>query len=313
MKGLKIVATGRFAPQKVVTNEDLSKIVDTSDEWIHARTGMKKRHFCDTDDSNLSNAVAAATTALDKAGITPEEIGAVVVATFSGDYFVPSTACLVQKSLQLPDDIICFDLNAACSGFMYGLEVVRGLLLQSEKPYALLIGSEVISRRLDMTDRGTCILFGDGAGAALLTLDENASYTSIMGSHGDETLIYCPNQEGVPHKVHMDGHATYKFAVRTVPELIRNTAQKAELKLEELDGFILHQANVRIIESVAKTLELPMEKFFVNIEEYGNTSAASVIIALDEALERGWCKAGQKIMLVGFGAGKTWGAAILDI
>lgn len=313
MKGLKIVATGRYAPRRVVTNEDLSQIVDTSGEWISARTGMKRRHFCEEQEGNLSNAVSAATKALEKANIDKAEIGAVVVATFSGDYFVPSTACLVQQKLELPDETICFDLNAACSGFMFGLQVVRGLLLQSEKPYALLIGSEVISRRLDMTDRGTCILFGDGAGAALLKLDENASYTSIMGSHGDETLIYVPNQEGVPHTVHMDGHATYKFAVQTVPKLIREVAEKAKLGLEEIDGFILHQANARIIDAVARNLGLPKSKFFVNIEEYGNTSAASVAIALDDALEQGWCKPGQKILLAGFGAGKTWGAAILDV
>lgn len=312
MKGLKIIATGRYAPERVVTNEDLSKIVDTSDEWIRERTGMQRRHFCSEGEGNLSNAVKAAKLALERAGIDKSEIGSVVVATFCGDYYVPSTACLVQKELELPDDMMCFDLNAACSGFLYGLQVIRGLLLQSEKKYALLIGSEVVSKRLDMTDRGTCILFGDGAGAVLLGLSDS-SYTSILGSHGDETVINCPNRDGVAHTVHMDGHATYKFAVSTVPRLMKNTVEKAGITLEQVDKFILHQANARIIESVAKTLRQPMEKFFLDIEEYGNTSAASVAIALDDAIEKGWCKQGEKIMLVGFGAGKTWGAALLEL
>ena len=312
MKGLKIIATGGFAPEKIVTNEDLSKIVETSDEWITARTGMKKRHFCDSDEGNVFLATRAAAQALERAGIDKDEIGAIVVATFSGDYFVPSTACLVQKELGLGDDIICFDLNAACSGFMFGLETTRGLLLQSEKKYALLIASEVVSKKLDMTDRGTCILFGDGAGAAVLTLDDEAVYTSIMGCHGDAEMINCPSGEDTNRKVFMDGQGTYKFAVRTVPGLLKDTIEKAGLRIEDIDGFILHQANIRIIDSVAKTIGVPKEKFFVNIDEYGNTSAASVALALNQAMEEGWCKDKKRLLLAGFGAGKTWGAAVLE-
>ena len=312
MKGLKIIATGGFAPEKIITNEDLSKIVETSDEWITARTGMKKRHFCDGDEGNVFLATRAAAQALERAGIDKDEIGAVVVATFSGDYFVPSTACLVQKELGLGDDMICFDLNAACSGFMFGLETTRGLLLQSEKKYALLIASEVVSKKLDMTDRGTCILFGDGAGAAVLTLDDEAVYTSIMGCHGDAEMINCPSGEDTNRKVFMDGQGTYKFAVRTVPGLLKDTIEKAGLRIEDIDGFILHQANIRIIDSVAKTIGVPKEKFFVNIDEYGNTSAASVALALNQAMEEGWCKDKNRLLLAGFGAGKTWGAAVLE-
>ena len=312
MKGLKIIATGGFAPETIITNEDLSKIVETSDEWITARTGMKKRHFCDGDEGIVFMATRAAAQALDRAGIDKDEIGAVVVATFSGDYFVPSTACLVQKELGLGDDMICFDLNAACSGFMFGLETTRGLLLQSEKKYALLIASEVVSKKLDMTDRGTCILFGDGAGAAVLTLDDEAVYTSIMGCHGDAEMINCPSGEDTNRKVFMDGQGTYKFAVRTVPGLLKDTIEKAGLRIEDIDGFILHQANIRIIDSVAKTIGVPKEKFFVNIDEYGNTSAASVALALNQAMEEGWCKDKKRLLLAGFGAGKTWGAAVLE-
>ena len=313
MKGLKIISTGRFAPEKIVTNDDLSRIVDTSDEWIYPRTGMKKRHYCEGDQGNVYMAKRALESALIKSGIDKNQIGALVVATFSGDYFVPSTACLVQKELELPDDMICFDLNAACSGFIFGLETVRGLLLQSEKPYAVLIGSEVISKKLDMTDRSTCILFGDGAGAAILSLDENRPYTSMLGCRGDDELIYCKSGEDTDRKVHMDGQGTYKFAVRKVPGLIKHVVEKAEMSLKDIDGFILHQANARIIEAVAKVLKIPMDKFFVNIDEFGNTSAASVAIALDQAIETGWCKPGQKILLAGFGAGKTWGAVIVEI
>lgn len=312
MKGLKIIATGGFAPEKIITNEDLSKIVETSDEWITARTGMKKRHFCEGDEGNVFMATKAGAQALERAGIDKDEIGAIVVATFSGDYFVPSTACLVQKELGLGDDMICFDLNAACSGFMFGLETIRGLLLQSSKKYALLIASEVVSKKLDMTDRGTCILFGDGAGAAVLTLDDEAVYTSIMGCHGDAEMINCPSGEDTNRKVFMDGQGTYKFAVRTVPGLLKDTIEKAGLRIEDIDGFILHQANIRIIDSVAKTIGVPKEKFFVNIDEYGNTSAASVALALNQAMEEGWCKDKKRLLLAGFGAGKTWGAAVLE-
>ena len=195
---------------------------------------------------------------------------------------------------------------------MFGLETTRGLLLQSEKKYALLIASEVVSKKLDMTDRGTCILFGDGAGAAVLTLDDEAVYTSIMGCHGDAEMINCPSGEDTNRKVFMDGQGTYKFAVRTVPGLLKDTIEKAGLRIEDIDGFILHQANIRIIDSVAKTIGVPKEKFFVNIDEYGNTSAASVALALNQAMEEGWCKDKKRLLLAGFGAGKTWGAAVLE-
>lgn len=313
MKGLRIVAAGHYAPEKIVTNEDLSKIVDTSDEWIQARTGMKRRHFVSGEQGNVFMATNAAKMAFEKAGIDKEEIGALVVATFSGDYFVPSVACLVQQELELSDDMICFDLNAACSGFVFGIETVRGLLLQSDKKYAILIGSEVISKKLDMTDRGTCILFGDGAGAVILTLDDDKGYTSVLGCHGDPDVINVPTEPVDKQKVHMDGQATYKFAVLTVPKVIKKTAQKAGITVDEIDHFVCHQANERILDAVSKTLKIEPEKFFKNIEEYGNTSAASVAIALSEFLAAEDYKPGEKLLLAGFGAGKTWGAVLLDL
>jgi 3-oxoacyl-[acyl-carrier-protein] synthase-3 len=311
--GLRVVAAGKAAPEKILTNEDLSKIVDTSDEWIKTRTGMERRHVCGKGDTNASIAAEAAELAIARAGISREAIGALVVATLSADNFAPSTACMVQQALGLADEMICFDLNAACSGFLFGLETVRGLLLQSDKPYAVLIGSEVLSRKLDMTDRGTCVLFGDGAGAVVLTLDDAYPYTSVIGCHGDDQMICCPAGEETDRKIRMDGQATYKFAVRTVPGLIRSAAEQAQIPLEDIDLFVLHQANARIIDAVAKSLGQPREKFFMNIEEYGNTSAASVAIALCDALTQGRCGDGKKVLLAGFGAGRTWGAAVMRI
>lgn len=313
MDGLKIISTGHYAPDKVVTNDDLSKIVDTSDEWIRERTGIKRRHFCREDETNVTLAVEAAEIALNKAAIDKNEIGCLVISTFSGDYLVPSAACLVQEKLGLSDETICFDLNAACSGFVFGIETIRGLLLQSDKKYGLLIGSECISRRLDMTDRGTCILFGDGAGAALFALDPEKSYTSVFGCHGDLEVINVANDANFPGRVHMAGQATYRFAVSTVPKLIRAVVQKAGIELEDIDAYICHQANARIIDAVAKHLKQPKEKFFFDLDEYGNTSAASVAIALSDAIDKEFIKPGQKVLLSGFGAGKTWGAIIIDI
>ncbi len=313
MKGLHIIATGHYAPDRIVTNDDLSKIVDTTDEWITTRTGMKKRHFCSENDSNVTLAAAAAIRAIAKTDIDVNEIGAVVAATFSGDYLVPSAACLLQKELELSDDIICFDLNAACSGFVFGLETMRGLLMQSEKKYGLLVGSECISRHLDMTDRSSCILFGDGAGAALVELDDSRTYTSLFGCHGDLDVINCTNKVGEQSLVHMEGQATYKFAVTTVPKLIERVVKKAGLTLEDIDVFICHQANARIVDAVARHLKQPKEKFFMNLQEYANTSAASLAIALSDAIDSGFCKRGQKLLLAGFGAGKTWGAVVIDL
>lgn len=313
MKGLHIIATGHYAPNRIVTNDDLSKIVDTTDEWITTRTGMKKRHFCSEKDSNVTLAVAAAIRAIAKTDIDVNEIGAVVAATFSGDYLVPSAACLLQKELELSDDIICFDLNAACSGFVFGLETMRGLLMQSEKKYGLLVGSECISRHLDMTDRSSCILFGDGAGAALVELDDSRTYTSLFGCHGDLDVINCTNKVGEQSLIHMEGQATYKFAVTTVPKLIEGVVKKAGLTLEDIDVFICHQANARIVDAVARHLKQPKEKFFMNLQEYANTSAASLAIALSDAIDSGFCKRGQKLLLAGFGAGKTWGAVVIDL
>lgn len=309
LKGLRIIGTGHYAPDNVVTNDDLSKIVDTNDEWITSRTGIKRRHHV-TTEKNQDLAVAAAKMALENAGIDKSELGVLICATVRADNLTPSMACMVQKLLELPNDMPCFDLNAACSGFMYGLQVARGMLLQSDKKYGLVIGSETLSKILDMTDRSTCILFGDGAGAAVIELSDNAYY-SVLGSKGDDVVLQCPNDQGDRY-VTMLGSDVFKFAVSTVPKTIFQLLDKAGVTADDIDLFVCHQANMRIIESVAKKCKQSLDKFFVNLDEYGNTSSASIPIALSELNQKGMLKPGMKIICVGFGGGLTWGGAYIE-
>ncbi len=307
-EGLRIVGTGRYVPSNVITNDDLSKMVDTNDEWITTRTGIKKRHFM-TSEKNQDMAIAAAEMALENSGIAKEDLGVCIVATVRADNFTPSVACMVQKYLELPNEIPCFDINAACSGFMYGIQVARGLLIQSGKKYGLVIGSEGLSKMLDMTDRGSCILFGDGAGAAIIELADN-KYYSILGTKGHEEAIVCSVDDGEHLK--MQGSDVFKFAVSTVPKTINQLLDMAGLTADDIDMFICHQANLRIIESVAKKIKQDMSKFYVNLQEYGNTSSASIPIALSEMSEKGMIKPGMKTICVGFGSGLTWGGAYIE-
>lgn len=309
MTGIRILSTGKCVPSKVVTNDDLSKIVDTSDQWIKQRTGMQIRRHVTDEEGTTFLATNAAKEAIEKSGLAAEDIGVVVVATLSADNFAPSTAALLQKNLGLKKEIIAFDLNAACSGFIFGLETVRGLLMSTKAKAALLVGVESLSKKLDMTDRGTCVLFGDGAAACVITLRENTVYRTITGVQSDDKMITCKVPDG---KITMDGQGTYKFAVATVPGLIADTISKAGLTPDDVDYYVLHQANLRIIESIAAKLNQPIEKFVVNIEKYGNTSAASVGLALDEAVKAGTFRSGDKILICAFGAGKTYGATVIE-
>ncbi len=303
------MATGACAPSKIVTNDDLAKIVETSDEWISQRTGMKERHHVIGDENHTFIAEQAARKAVERAGIPKEEIGVVVVCTVSADYFSPSAACLIQGRLGLSNDIIAIDVGAGCSGFIFGLETIRALMMARNAKYGLIIGAEVLSKKMDMTDRSTCVLFGDGAAAAVVSLSEN-SYTSVIGVDGDEEMINIKSPDGF---IHMDGQGTYKFAVATVPKVIEKVVEKAGLTYDQIDHFILHQANLRIIESIAKKVGQSMDKFVVNIEKYGNTSAASVGLAMDEAIADGRIKPGDKVLLCAFGAGRTWGAIVFEM
>lgn len=309
MAGIKIIATGACAPSKVVTNDDLAKIVETSDEWISQRTGMKERHYVEEGETNTYLAEQAAKQAIERAGIAKEEIGVVIVSTVSGDYFSPSTACLIQDRLGLSNDIIAFDLSAGCSGLVFGIETLKALMESRKCKYGLVIGSEVLSKKMDMTDRGTCVLFGDGAAAVVVELSDSL-YESVIGVDGDEEMINVKSPDGF---IRMDGQGTYKFAVATVPKVIEQVVEKAGLTYDEIDHFVLHQANLRIIESIAKKVKQPMDKFVVNIEKYGNTSAASVGLALDEAIADGRIRKNDKVLMCAFGAGKTWGAIVLEV
>ena len=309
MTGLKIISTGSAAPSKIVSNDDLAKIVETSDEWIKQRTGMSLRHYVTEQENHTMLAEKAARAAIEKSGLDKSDIGAVIVCTVSGDYFSPSAACLIQGRLGLEKDIIAFDLSAGCSGFIFGLETIRSILIARGCKAGLVIGAEVLSKKMDMTDRSTCVLFGDGAAAAVVTLSDSL-YSSVIGVDGDEEMIHIKSPDGF---IHMDGQGTYKFAVATVPKVIEKVVNQAGLTYDEIDHFVLHQANLRIIESIAKKVKQSMDKFVVNIEKYGNTSAASVGLALDEAMNDGRIKPGEKLLMCAFGAGKTWGAVILEV
>ena len=309
MTGIRILATGKAVPKREVTNDDMAKIVDTSDEWIKQRTGMSVRHHVSNGENHTMLAEQAARAAIERANINKDDIGVVIVCTVSADYYSPSAACLIQGRLGLKKDVIAFDLGAGCSGFVFGLETIRALMMARKEKYGLLIGAEVLSKKMDMTDRGTCVLFGDGAAAAVVELSDKL-YTSVIGVDGDEEMINIKTPNGY---IHMDGQGTYKFAVATVPKVIEQVVKDAGLTYDDIDYYVMHQANLRIIESIAKKVKQPMDKFIVNIEKYGNTSAASVGLALDEAFEDGRIKPGDKVLICAFGAGRTWGAVVVEM
>ena len=331
MQGIHIVATGRAVPKKIVTNDDMSKIVDTSHEWIVTRTGICQRHICEEETCTtlaIEAAQNAIAEAIDTEGLQMEDIGVVVVATVTSEYNFPSTACLVQKALGLPKDTMAFDIGAACSGFIYGLEVCRGLLLarqaqeeilkkgetsrNDKKKYALLIGSEQLSRVLDFTDRSSCILFGDGAGAAVLRLDDSV-YAHRAWSDGDKEVLYCKGAGHEETKLAMQGQEVFKFAVRVLKQGLDTILEDAGLSLDAVDYVVCHQANKRIIEHVMKKYPGQEHKFYMNIENYANTSGASIPIVIDEMRKQGLLQEGMKIVTVGFGAGFTWASALITI
>ena len=311
MSAPHILATGRCLPERVVTNEELNQRVDTSDEWVFSRTGIHQRHFCE-EETGLDLAVSAARQAMDRAGATAADIGVCLVATFTPDHASPSTACLLQRELGLEEDTVCFDLNAACAGFLYGLKTAHALLSDTPRPCALVVGAEVISRVMDHTDRNTCVLFGDGAGAAVVRREEGRTWHTVFGSRGDPDSIRVQGPGPVPSAIHMDGRAVFRFAVEVVEKSIRQLLEKEGLtSVNDLDLVVCHQANARIIDFVAKRLEAREGLFFKNMDRYGNTSAASIPIALDELAEAGALRPGMRIVTVGFGGGLTWAGALL--
>lgn len=310
MEGLKVLSTGYYVPTKVVSNLDFEKSMDTSDAWIVERTGIKNRHFV-TDETNVDIGYQAAKKAIENSGVEKEKIGIIIVATMSPDSLTPSTACLIQQKLGLNNQqVMAFDISAACSGFVYALTITNSLLQTMPNTYALVIGSEVLSNIIDFKDRGTCILFGDGAGA-LLVKNSQQLFVSYNDSCGEKEPLYA-NVRGENNYLQMNGREVFKFAVKVVPLCIEKVLQQAKLSIEDIDYIVCHQANYRIISHVYKKLQYDPNKFFINLDEYGNTSGASIPLALGEMDEKNMLQPGMKVICVGFGGGLTWGATLLE-
>ena len=320
-----IRGTGSYAPTKVVTNHDLSKTLDTSDEWIVTRTGIRERHISGRHEDPSDMAAAAGKAALAAAGLTPADLDAIIVATMTPDFPCPSPACVVQLKLGAPK-CMAFDLSAACSGFIYGLEVASSLIRSGVHRNILLIGAERLSSILNWKDRSTCVLFGDGAGAVVLSRD-SGKHESILGIRTgadgeDAELLYQhaggsrhpATADSVAHGQHflrMNGREVFKHAVLVMEKASVELLRDHGFTAADVDCVIPHQANRRIIETMAERLEVPLDRFFINLDRYGNTSAASIPLALDEAARAGHLRPGSLILLVAFGAGLTWGAALI--
>lgn len=321
MSGLRINGTGSAIPALNISNDRFADVVDTSDEWISSRSGIRSRNFA-VDEDHRSLAGAAAKKAIAAAGIKPEDIGVIVCAVITGDYLTPSLACILQKDLAVPEQVFAIDINGACSGFVYALNVAHSLLHKYPGKYALVVGSELLSRIVNFEDRSTCVLFGDGSGAAIVSLDEQGEFEFLAGAKGDENTLVCPAayasvnpftpQKKQPSQlVHMDGQEVYRFAVESFSKSVNAVLERVGLQPDDIDHYLCHQANLRIIKNGAKKLRVSMDKFFVNIEHRGNTSAASIAIALDEFNASGKLKRGDKLVMAGFGGGLTYGAIYL--
>lgn len=323
---IKILGTGSYVPEKILTNFDLEKTLDTSDSWIVQRTGINERRIAAPEESTVSLSVIAAKKALAAAGVSPKDVDLLILATSTADYQISSSAPIIANELGC-GKIPAFDLNAVCAGFVYGFCVAAGLLESGMYKNCLLIGSDVYSRILNWKDRSSCILFGDGAGAVLLKKENGASnilaydyYSDGAGSAyiripvGGSKTPYNPNKNIAEEDLYfkMDGKKVYEFTIKELPACVKRLIEKANIAPSDLDTVIFHQANIRIIDVVAKGCEIPIEKFFINIQKYGNTSSASVPLALDEAVRKGKIKTGDKVMMLGFGGGLSWGGVILE-
>ncbi len=330
MKKVKILSTGSYVPPKVLTNFDLEKMVDTSNEWIITRTGIRERRIADENVSTSDLAVEAAKKCLNKVGYKPEDVDTIIVATITPDMFFPSTACVVHKKLGGKNEPAAFDISAACSGFIYGLIIAEGLLKTGKSKNLLLIAADVLSKFTNWQDRNTCVLFGDGAGAMLLTVvEDDEEYDAILSTYlaangNYEELLYIPaggsrmpaSKETVEKKLHtifMSGREVFKVAVTKMVEAIFKTCELAGIQPQQLDLIIPHQANLRIINAIGERLNVDQTKVFVNVDRYGNMSAATVIVGLDEAISEGIVKKGSLVELVAFGGGFTWGGVIIKL
>lgn len=320
----RIISTGSYLPQKVLTNYDLEKMVDTSDEWITERTGVKERRIADDSQAASDLAYEASKIALERAGLKANDIDLIIVATVTGDMPFPSTACILQDKLGAVN-AVGFDINATCSGFLYSLYIADSLIKSRMHKSVLVVGAEVLSRITDWEDRNTCVIFGDGAGAVIIeqTEEDRGILSTHINSDGRMwELLHVPGGgsrypasiDSIKNKLHyikMKGNETFKVAVRTLEDLVVKTLDENKLDSSRLSLLIPHQANLRIIQATADRIGIPMDKVIVNIERYGNTSAASIPIALDEAVRTGRIKDGDYILLEAFGGGFTWASALI--
>lgn len=317
---IRIMGTGSYLPENIVTNDDLARIMDTSDEWIASRTGIRARHLV-KEETTAQMSAEAAKKALDEAGMKAEDLDLIIVGTLSGDYVTPSTACEVQAILGA-EKAVAFDINAACSGFMFAMNTAYAYIHSGIYQNALVIGAETLSKLMDWNDRSTCVLFGDGAGAAVVRADKTGLVHFTQGADGSKGMVLsCRGRMNnnplvknsvKPDYVSMDGQEVYKFAVSTVPVSIQKVLEEAGLEVTDIKYFLLHQANIRIIQSVAKRLKADMNKFPTTLEHCGNISAGSVPILLDEVNKKGMLQRGDKLVMAGFGAGLTWSAAVIE-
>lgn len=319
----KIGGTGSYLPDKILTNFDLEKMVDTSNEWITDRTGIRERRIADPDQATSDLATNAALKACENAGVSPEDLDLIIVATVTPDMIFPSTACIVQKNIGAYR-AAAFDIEAACAGFIYGMTIASQFIENGYYNNVLVIGADILSRITDWDDRNTCVLFGDGAGAAVICAsDDNGILSTYIMSDGEGgRFIHCPaggsrlpaSQDTILNRLHytnMEGSEVFKFAVKTLPEAVNRALSKCDMGIEDIDWLIPHQANIRIIQSASKKLKIPEDRVALTIHKYGNNAAASIPIALDEYSKSGSIKKDEILALVGFGSGLNWGSAII--
>ena len=320
-----IIGTGAYVPDKILSNADLERLVETNDEWIVSRTGIRERRIASVEQSTSDMAAEAANAALLNAGITAQDVGMIIVATVTPDMFFPSTACFVQTKIGATN-AVCFDVSAACSGFLYALEIARQFISTGAQKTVLVIGAEKLSTIVNWTDRNTCVLFGDGAGAAVLQhrpqsrgirhthMGSDGKYAEILQIPGGASLnpVTAENADQRLNTIRMNGKETYKQAVTAMLDAGNRAMEACGISSENIACVIPHQANVRIIEAIADRMKLPMDRFLINLDRFGNTSAAAVAIALDEANRTGRMKRGDHILLVVFGGGLTWAGSLIE-
>lgn len=309
-----IAGSGSYLPKRSLTNHELEQTLDTSHEWIHSRTGISSRYIAENEETTSWMAAKAAQCALDAAHVSPDSIDLIIVATCTPDYFFPSTACFVKHQLHIQRAIPCFDMSAACTGFIYAMDVAKQYITSGSAQHVLIIGSEKMSGAVDWQDRATCVLFGDGAGAVIVSASEKPGIlaSKIHSSYDSDLILTYPNRMvNLTGTLQMRGNEVFKLAVNRMGDIVDEVLNEANLSKADIDWLIPHQANVRIIKAIAKKLDLPMSQVVVTVEHQGNTSAASIPIALDHAIRNQQIQRGQLLLIEGFGGGITWGAVLV--